>query len=253
MPRKDSKSPKRRLPVRKKLDKPIFRDVTVDEVIKDLLQLFGHLGLDASHIVRKVKDVDIPATRTVRHYPHLSTIGDLLTLWHQDPRYLDQAGDPVAIRMQGVHRSFRDLAERTAPSISAKQLLSELEKLGAVNIASNGAIRATMRTLPVYQDEQFAIAHTLNSLRGFIRTLSHNLNSGPSNADQLFHRIAWNGEMDLGEIPRLKIWLKRHGQSLLESTDNWMIGRTGMRRTAPKKSNRVAQVSVGIYLAVEEQ
>lgn len=252
MPRMHGKSTKRRLPSRNKSNKEIFRDVTVDEVIKDLLQLFGHLGLDASHLIRKVKDVDIPSTSAGRHYPHLSIIGDLLTLWHQDPRYVDETGDPVTIRMRGAYRSFRDLAERTVPNISAKRLLSELEKLGAVRIESNGTIQARMRTLPVYQDEQFAIAHTLNSLRGFIRTLSHNLNSGPSNADQLFHRIAWNGELGLNDIPRLKIWIKRHGQSLLESTDNWMIGRTGMRRTGPKRSKRRAQVSVGIYLAVEE-
>src|ERR1700731_1546219 len=205
---------------------PPLREVTVDDVIKDLLDLFGHLGLDAGRLAARVVDLD-PATMASRRlYPHASAIGELLTAWHQDPEYLDDLGAPIPIRMRTGRRSFRHLADKTVPNMDPRTLLSELERIGAVTIDANGYIRVHMRSLPVYEDKSLAIQHTLISLDSFIRTLRHNLNSNASNADQLFHRVAWNGELDPREIPTLKIRVKRHGQNFLESCDNWMMRKT---------------------------
>ena len=203
-----------------------FREVTVDDVIKDLLDLFGYLGIDAGRLAARVVDLD-PATMASRRlYPHASAIGELLTAWHQDPEYLDDLGAPTPIRMRTGRRSFRHLADKTVPNMDPKTLLSELERIGAVTIDANGYIRVHMRSLPVYEDKSLAIQHTLISLDSFIRTLRHNLNSNASNSDQLFHRVAWNGDLDAREIPSLKIRVKRHGQNFLESCDNWMTRRS---------------------------
>jgi hypothetical protein len=109
-----------------------------------------------------------------------------------------------------------------------------------------------MRSFPAYEDKVLAIQHTLTTLDGFIKTLRHNLDSLPSNADQLFHRIARRSDFDADEIPALKVRVKRHGQSFLESFDNWLI-----RKAIPpsKKRNgrkRQANVSLGIYLSIDE-
>jgi hypothetical protein len=233
--------------------KPIrpLREVTVDDVIKDLLDLFGHLGLDAGHLAARVVDLD-PATMASRRlYPHASAIGELLKAWHQDPEYLDDQGSPSPIRMRSGRRSFRHLADKTVPNMDPKTLLSELERIGAVTIDANGYIRVHMRSLPVYEDKQLAIQHTLISLDSFIRTLRHNLNSTVSNSDQLFHRVAWNGDLDAREIPTLKIRVKRHGQNFLESCDNWMTRRTKSSTYNSRKKRKPAQVFIGVYLAVD--
>src|SRR6266850_6154252 len=93
-----------------------LREVTVDDVIKDLLDLFGHLGLDAGRLAARVVELDPAAMASRRLYPHASAIGELLTAWHQDPDYLDGLGVPAPIRMRTGRRSFRHLADRTVPS-----------------------------------------------------------------------------------------------------------------------------------------
>jgi hypothetical protein len=228
-----------------------LREVTVDDVIKDLLDLFGHLGLDAGRLAARVVDLDPAAMASRRLYPHASAIGELLTAWHQDPEYLDDLGVPTAIRMRTGRRSFRHLADKTVPNMDPKTLLSELERIGAVTIDANGYIRVHMRSLPVYEDKSLAIQHTLISLDSFIRTLRHNLNSNASNSDQLFHRVAWNGDLDAREIPALKIRVKRHGQNFLESCDNWMTRRSRSSTHNSMKKRKRAQVFVGVYLAVD--
>jgi hypothetical protein len=225
-----------------------LREITVDDVIKDLLDLFAHLGLDSGRLAARVANFDPTAMASRQLYPHASAIGELLTAWHQNPEYLDDLGNPAPIRMGTRHRSFRHLASMTVPNVKPGTLLSELQQIGAVTIDTSGYIRVHMRSLPVYEDKRLAVQHTLVSLDSFIRTLRHNLNSTPSNSDQLFHRVAWNGDLDPREIPTLKIRVKRHGQNFLESCDNWMARRT--KPSSNKKTKR-AQAFIGVYLAVE--
>jgi hypothetical protein len=230
--------------------RPLIREITVDDVIKELLDLFSYLGLDQGSLASRVVDLDSTAMASRRLYPHASAIGELLAAWHQHPEYLDQLGNPVPIRWLNGPRSFLRLAKKTVPNMDPKALLSELERIGAVTIDARKNIRVQMRSLPVYEDEYLAIQHTLASLRSFIRTLRHNLNSAVSNSDQLFHRVAWNGDLDPREIPKLKIKVKRHGQSFLESCDNWMA-RKAKSRPRSRRNRKQAQVFIGVYLAVD--
>src|SRR5712672_1970934 len=111
-----------------------LREITVDDVIKDLLDLFGYLGLDAGRLAARVVDLDPVTLASRRLYPHASAIGELLSAWHQDPRYLDQYGSPLPIRMHTRHRSFGRLAKKTVPKVDPKTLLLDLERIGAVTI-----------------------------------------------------------------------------------------------------------------------
>ena len=227
------------------------REITVDDVIKDLLELFSYLGLDAGRLATRVANLDPAALAAGRLYPHASAIGELLRAWHQDPEYLDDRGFPSPIKMRTRRRSFRVLADKTVPNMDPGTLLRELERIGAVTIDTNGYIRVHMRSIPVYEDKHLAIQHTLISLDGFIRTLRHNLNSAASNSDQLFHRVAWNGDLNPSELPALKIRVKRHAQSFLESCDNWMTGRSESSVRKSKTRSKPLQVSVGVYLSID--
>src|SRR5450631_251688 len=93
--------------------RPLPREVTVDDVIKDLLDLFSHLGLDAGRLAERVVDLDSAAMTSRRLYPHASAIGELLKAWHQNPEYLDDLGCPSPIKMRTRRRSFRHLANKT--------------------------------------------------------------------------------------------------------------------------------------------
>jgi hypothetical protein len=200
-------------------------------------------------LAARVADVDSANMATRHLYPHAYAIGDLLTAWHQDPEYLDEFGSPLPIKLRARGRSFRHLADKTVPNIDPRALLSKLEQVGAVSVDSSGNIRVQMRSLPVYEDKDLAIQHTLISLDSFIRTLRHNLSHSPSNADQLFHRVAWNGTFDPDEIPALKIRVQKQGQNFLESCDNWMTrGTKSVARVSKKKR---VQVFIGVYLGVD--
>jgi len=226
-------------------------EVTANQVLDTLLDLFKDLGVNASNPTSSANTVGKLKTASHTLYPYTSAIGEMLTYWHQHPEYLDEKGNPARIKLGGKRPSFRNLAQLKAPTIDVSYLLSELERLGAVSIDESKLISVHMRSFPVYEDKRLAVQHTLSTLDGFIKTLRHNLDSSPLNSDQLFHRIAWNNDFDIRKLQTLKIRARKHGQTFLESFDDWL-----MRNTLPKarKSNnrsRRIKVSIGVYLSVE--
>jgi hypothetical protein len=226
------------------------RAVSSDDVIAVLLELFAHLQIDPMQFSSRVKTAR-KSSLSGRLYSHTATIGEVLTAWHQNPEYLDSAGNPSPIRVRGRSPSFFGLASLAAPGIDPAALLRELKLLGAITLDRSKRVRVNMRSLPVYMDREVAIHYTLTSLHNYIRTLRHNLESDPTNSDQLFHRIAWNDSFDRSLIPALKIKLRRQGQSFLESFDNWMTRRTKLAGGKKNKKTKRAQISIGIYLAVD--
>jgi Family of unknown function (DUF6502) len=228
------------------------REVTANEVIQNLLNLFERVGIEVRQPISRVIDIGRtePAFQTL--YPYAYAIGELLITWHQDPEYLDTLGNPAPIKLRGPRPSFRSLAKRMVPNMDASYLLSELERLGAVTIDESKLIHVHMRSFPAYEDRRLAIQHTLTTLDAFIKTLRHNLDSTPSNSDQLFHRVAWNGDFDSREIPALKIRVKRHGQSFLESFDSWLTRKALSKSRKPIRRTKRAQVSIGVYLSVKK-
>jgi hypothetical protein len=231
-------------------DRP-SREVGVNDVVDNLFDLFAHLGIVIDRPVVDFADTDAIEKSFHPLYPHASAIGELLTSWHQDPNYIDELGNPRAIKLRGRSPSFQSLAQHAVPKLDFVYLLRELERLGAISVDLRNLIHVHMRSFPAYEDKRLAIQHTLSSLNGFIHTLRHNLDSSPSNSEQYFHRIARRGDFDSREIPALKIRVKRYGQTFLESFDNWLI-----RNSIPKvrKSGRgaaPAHVSIGVYLSVE--
>ena len=84
MPKSRIDSASRPLAVKVK-SRPSLHEVTVDDVIRDLLDLFSYLGLDAGRLAARVVDLDPATLASRRLYPHASAIGELLKAWHQDP------------------------------------------------------------------------------------------------------------------------------------------------------------------------
>jgi hypothetical protein len=231
----------------------LSEEVSANQVIENLLELLKDLGVDVTHPISSTHE--LRKTKSTAHtlYQFASAIGEMLTYWHQHPEYLDEKGNPARIPLGGKRPSFRSLAQLKVPTIDVTFLLSELERLGAVSIDESKLISVHMRSFPVYEDKRLAVQHTLTILDGFMKTLRHNLESSPSNSDQLFHRIAWNNNFDSREIQALKVRVKRQGQTFLESFDDWLTRKALSKVSDKNKRLKRAKVSIGVYLSVESK
>jgi Family of unknown function (DUF6502) len=224
---------------------------SADQVLKELTALLSSLGISAKFKLTQITTNTVSNKARGYKSSYASVIGEVLSYWHREPLYLDKYGNPKALRRTGRGASFQSLVSIALPRASAKQVLETLEATQSVHVDSNGLVTPLRRTIPVFSDKDLAILHTFIALRGFVRTLRHNLDSRPLSADQLFHRIAWNGDFNKNEIGRLKIWVNKHGQSFLESIDDWMKTHSIRRRNTTKSALAAVKASIGIYLSVE--
>lgn len=227
--------------------------VTANKVLTRLFDLFEHVGIETAQAKSLFADLIQGEQPPHPLFPHASAIGEMLTAWHQNPRYLDRTGTPAPIKFRGAGPSFQDLAKKKVPGIKPSQLLLKLERLGVVTADEEGFVQILMRSFPAFEDKELAKQHTLSSLNDFIMTLRHNLDSVPANFDQLFHRIAQNNNFDRREIPALKIRVKRRGQHFLESIDDWLTSNATAKSSRQVPQSRKSKVSIGIYLSVEDR
>jgi hypothetical protein len=226
--------------------------LTASQLITRLFDLLEHVGIampEAKSLFSESMQTEQPPHPL---YAHATPIGEMLTAWHQNSKYLDRSGNPAPIKFRGPSPSFQDLAKKRVPGIKPSQLLSELQRLGVITADKEGSIRVLMRSFPAFEDKELAKQHTLSSLNDFITTLRHNLDSVAANYDQLFHRIARIDNFDRREIPALKIRVKRRGQNFLESIDDWLSSNAADKSKRPVPKSRKIRVSVGVYLSVED-
>jgi hypothetical protein len=222
------------------------------KVLDDLSALLRTLGIRAKFRVSKIKATPKASSSKTSVQPYVFEIGEVLSCWHQEPPYLDKLGNPRPLSFDGKRPSFTSLVSKAAANFSPRKILFELQKVKAVSITNDGMICALQRSINAFGNREFAINHTFLALRGFIRTLQHNLDSSPSNAEQLFHRIAWNGAFDRKDTARLKIWIAEHGESFLESIDDWMKRHSVSRNRRGKNGKGAVNAAIGIYLAVDK-
>jgi len=217
------------------------------QLLGDLTELLRLLGISAKFKISSVKNSSVSDRTKGHQIAYAFAIGEILSHWHQDTAYLDHTGKPRALTMSGEGATFTQLVTRASLNTPASEALEALRRAGAIEMLDNGMIRPVRRTLTVFADHDLAIHHTFIALKGILSTLHHNLKSKPLNVEQLFHRIAWIGNQTASDVARLRVWLNKHGQGFLESTDDWMK----LRRTPLKKTKRRFRVSVGTYLSVE--
>jgi hypothetical protein len=56
-----------------------LREVSADDVIKQLLDLFDNLGIDASRLASRLSDLEAKALTPRRLYPHIAAIAGLFS------------------------------------------------------------------------------------------------------------------------------------------------------------------------------
>jgi hypothetical protein len=216
------------------------------KLLEDLSTLLEALGISANFQITKITETKVSNKSDGNRIAYAFGIGEILSHWYRDSHYLDKHGAPKPLRISSRGPSFKKLAKTCLPGESTPEVLRALKRTGAIEIDQNGLIRPLRRTLTVFADPDLAIHHTFMALKGIVNTLKHNVMSRPTNIEQRFHRIAWSGELRPQDVPRLKVWINKHGQNFLESVDDWM--KIAPARGARSSKRRYARASVGVYL-----
>jgi len=144
-------------------------------------------------------------------------IPNVMTLWHEDPRYRDASSRPLRLKLRARGPCLAQLIRRAWPRGDINLIARALVRSGAVE--RRGAWYEPAGRFVSFRSEPPAVlAHALLSIRGLLRTVERNLGSRNSH-EALVERRAFNSHIPVSALPTIHRFLKREAGNLLARVD----------------------------------
>jgi Family of unknown function (DUF6502) len=229
---------------------PSTLDARAREAIARSVRVLARCGCKPEHIAQEVLKAcrRIPrswARTATAAVSEMDAAAHVLTLWFQDPLYLDSSGNPKPLPLRGAARSLEALARRVNPKLDVEKILahllrrSVLRRIGSRYLPRNRALIFRGSGAPYH-------ARSIQTMVSMLSTLEHNSRPGRSTPGW-FERFAANARVPVSAIPAFDRWLLRH--RFLEQADAKLHAYERRRR----KGERTVRIGVGLYRFGEER
>jgi hypothetical protein len=171
----------------------------------------------------------------------------VLTGWVRDPDFLDAAGRPRALPLDGA-QGFAALVRRHSGDMPARAVLDELHRVGAVERLDEQHVQLhTHAYVPTgsASDKLGILGHDVAAL---IETIDHNIQHGAD--DPRFQRKVMYDAIRESDLPAFRKLSATQAQSLLERMDRWLQLRDpadAARNEEGSADTSRRRVGLGIY------
>lgn len=206
-------------------------------------------GLTRKEVARILKLPAEASGETAARYHRASRV---ITGWIRDERFLDEAGQPRALSIDGAGDTFATLVKAYSGDVPPRAILDELERVGAV--ARNGpSIRLLERGYLPHAGEADKLQILGTDVAGLVSTIRHNLESQPDTA--LYQRKVFYDQLPVECLPELRKLAAHEGQALLELLDAWMASRDYELNPPPKgaEAGEIGRAGIGVYYFEENE
>jgi Family of unknown function (DUF6502) len=177
--------------------------------------------------------------------------GNVLCRWMEDPRFVDDFGQPKLIPVKGHSCSFATLVRETLPDADVQECLEGLIKMNSVVRMGSSRVRLRSSTTIYSGNDATFVEGVLLSVRELLRTVAWNL-LATRNADQprLFQRGVTGVEISKDDFDVLLRMVTTHGMSLLELFNAW-VNQHAVKAATTKQRSQTSNVQpyIGIYLS----
>jgi hypothetical protein len=169
----------------------------------------------------------------------------VLSAWHLDPAFLDGAGKPAVLPLDGEGASFASLLRRCgAGDVPATTLLKELRSAGAVRKTADGRLEALRRIYIPHAMDGELIRLWGTVLTDIATTYVNNLTRTPK-VPARFERAAVNERIRADALPEFRRFLNEEGQAFLERLDAWLTAHEA--RADEAAAQEAIRLGAGVY------
>lgn len=184
---------------------------------------------------------------------NLNRVTRVLVGWHSDPEYTGPYGMPIELPLETDSApSFSSLVARYSGDMSAREMLDELIRVGAVEKSSSGSFKVLMRTYIPERLNADALERFGEVVRNFIETYEYNIET-PEAAARRFERIVFADDgLRASLIPAFDQLVRTKGLQLLVELDNWLSAQE-LTPAAKSKSEPRIRTGLGIYHFIGER
>lgn len=172
-------------------------------------------GLTRKEVAR-IKGIDTPDdTDAEQQYNRAARV---IGGWLRDRRFSAQDGSPALLPFDG-HASFSELVKAYSGDMTARSILDELVRVGAVERTQEGRIRLLVSAyVPVGSDA--GKLHILGSdVALLIGTIDHNMHE--TQQPRFQRKVAYDN-LPAEALPKLRELTHEHAQALLQEIDRYL-------------------------------
>lgn len=231
------------------------RDIPLDNAAREAIQLFARAlarrGASPSVMAEAFADACTGIPRKLiesakRASRELSDASHILSLWFTDPQYLDAAGNPLALPLQGNGPSLATLVARVSPVLDAKAVLKYLVSMRALR-KIGARYRPRSRAVDFRGTGGPTHARGFRMVLALLRTLEHN--TRPENeVPGSFEYSAENPHFPRSARQNFGAKVRQGGLAFLNEVDSSMLSYESSR----DPSEPTVRIGVGVYLYEEE-
>jgi hypothetical protein len=167
----------------------------------------------------------------------------VLTGWMRDPDFLDAAGQPLALAIEGPH-GFAALVRRHSGDMPARAVLDELLRVGAVRWQDGQHVALQTRAYVPARSATDKLDILGADVAELISTIDHNIEHG--GLDPRFQRKVMYEAIPDSALPAFRKLSTNHSQALLERLDAWLQAHDSAPGAAEARTP-CTRVGVGIY------
>src|SRR5215469_4137376 len=175
---------------------------------------------------------------------YMSKPTQVLHAWYHDPRYLDAAGKPRDLEIEGADGSFAELVRQYAPNTPLVALLKELRAAGAVEDLEGQRLRALKRSYIPRELNENLVRLWGSVLQDLGTTFEHNISRDEYDPPR-FERRAISLRVGAKALPQFREMLEREGQAFLERIDDWITAHE-LGPSADERGTGI-RLGVGVY------
>ena len=230
----------------------LLKQVLVDVVEKDL-PVEGKRTTDSRvSVLTGVHRKDVKRLRDTAFeqsdVPKSVSLGiKLVNLWITDPRWLDQAGEPLALPRVSddpAQPSFEKLADSVSNDVRARAILDELLRNGVVKLDAQDIVRLVRNGFVPSDGEEQKLLYFERSSYAHMMAAVHNLEGKDA---PYFDRVVRYTQIPAESLPALKALLEDKGMALLREVNS--------QAKAEKRSDaeEPQELTVGLYLYHEPE
>ncbi|MGE0031067.1 MAG: DUF6502 family protein [Steroidobacteraceae bacterium] len=175
---------------------------------------------------------------------------DVVLKWRRDCKYLDKAGLPMQLSINGASPSFIDLVKAATPDANPHQLLAAMEELGVVRIAEDAKAELISESVVACAGREgstIASECVLEHICGFLGSVEYNVFDKPSRERGRFERACY-ASVPLQLVPVLEQLVSARGQDFVDVIDEW-LARRAIKRPL---SDDLVLVGAGAYVFVRK-
>ena len=197
-------------------------------------------GLSRKEVVR-LSQVD--DERPVLEKGPLNRANRVISGWLRDKDFLDDNNEPKDLVLRGEGATFEELVARYSGDITARAILDELTRVGAVTKLDKETVRLTHHGFIPGKSEPAKIDVLSTHTSDLLSTAVHNLTHDEK--DARFQRQVTYSDIPESVIEEFKQYSHDKSLDLLRDFDRWLAEKK--RTVKPEPEENTGRVGVGIY------